>query len=309
MIRSLHVRNFQSHDSTDIDFSPGVNVIIGPSDSGKTALLRAVRWLMFNVPQGTDFRSNWGGDTRVAGEFDDCRVVRDKTKSANLYSLNDEVFKAFGRNVPEPIQELLNVSRINLLGQYDPPFMIGWTPGERGEFLNRICNFQVIDRGIKNANAMIRRERGEIRSLEGEEARLVEEKEALPDIEAMEEALSRVEDDEAKLGEILRSRGILDNIVEDLKKAVAGEAEFGTICSAEGDTTRAIQLVEDRSALVARRDDIAGIIEDIEEAQHYRDKYNHLLAEREQDLLDEFPDICPLCGGEVDEENRQAVLS
>ena len=61
MIQSLQINNFQSHKYSVMELHKGVNVIIGPSDSGKTTILRALRWLVWNRPSGDAFRSDWGG--------------------------------------------------------------------------------------------------------------------------------------------------------------------------------------------------------------------------------------------------------
>ena len=62
MIKSIHLRNFQRHKKLDIDLSEGVNVIVGPSDIGKTAILRALYWLRFNRPLSTEVLHTWGAE-------------------------------------------------------------------------------------------------------------------------------------------------------------------------------------------------------------------------------------------------------
>lgn len=309
MITSLHVRNFQSHKITDIDFSPGVNVILGPSDSGKTALIRALRWAFFNLPQGDAFRSDWGGDTRVAVGLEDGRLIRDKTNSQNLYMLNDEEFKAFGRNVPEPISEFLNLSRINLLSQYDPPFMIAWKPTERGEYLNKICNYEVIDRAIRNVNKMIRTEKSAIKSLEGELKRHKENEEALPDIEAMDEALSAIEEKETDLDGVLKDIADMEDQISILDRSAKRLAEFNTLLPAEGDIDDLIEKHRRMDDLALQIEDLECAIEDVEAEEKRLARLDKELEAAEEKLLKVFPDICPLCGGEVDETKRHKILS
>ncbi len=59
MLERLHVR-YQAHDPFALDFDPLVTVLIGPSDAGKSSLLRALRWLATNRPEGDSFVP-WGG--------------------------------------------------------------------------------------------------------------------------------------------------------------------------------------------------------------------------------------------------------
>lgn len=54
-IKSIEIENFQSHKYSKLDFSERLNVIVGPSDNGKSAIIRALKWVLFNEPKGTDF--------------------------------------------------------------------------------------------------------------------------------------------------------------------------------------------------------------------------------------------------------------
>ena len=65
MIKKIQIQNFQSHKETTLKLDPGVNIIVGTTDSGKTSILRALRWVIWNRPSGDDFRSWWGGNTSV----------------------------------------------------------------------------------------------------------------------------------------------------------------------------------------------------------------------------------------------------
>ena len=39
-LKTVILENFQSHKHTSIEFNEGLNVILGPSDSGKSAIIR-----------------------------------------------------------------------------------------------------------------------------------------------------------------------------------------------------------------------------------------------------------------------------
>jgi len=103
MINSLHIKNFQSHPDSFFEFSPGMNVFIGDSDVGKSAIRRALEWLIFNRPISDSFRSWWEGDTEVTVVTSEGNIItRIKQKSKNIYRLNDIEFSLWngsaGRN-------------------------------------------------------------------------------------------------------------------------------------------------------------------------------------------------------------------
>lgn len=159
MIQTLHIANFQSHKDTTLDFHPGVNVIVGESDSGKTSIIRAARWLIWNRPNGDDFRSDWGGETEVSiGLKNDVKVARVKDKENGYYLTNPDKykeFKAFGTKVPEEIQKVLNIDDTNLQKQFDSPFLISASPGEVAGYFNQIAHLERIDSSISYVNGQI----------------------------------------------------------------------------------------------------------------------------------------------------------
>ncbi len=159
MIKSITLENFQSHEKTTIDFSEGVNAIIGLSDSGKTAILRAIRWVMINKPSGEEFRSYWGGDTIASLKFDnEIKVTRGRSNSDNYYMLDlpgnvknaHQEFRAFGQDMPDEIKKVIDISDVNMAAQMDAPFLISSNPGEVAQTLNRIVNLDVIDRAVSS---------------------------------------------------------------------------------------------------------------------------------------------------------------
>lgn len=156
MINSLILNNFQSHKHSGLEFDPGLNVIIGPSDSGKTAIIRAMRWVVWNRPLGNAMCSNWGGETSIEINANNISVIRKEGKEKS-YLLNDLEFKAFGTSVPDEIVNALNLSEINLQSQLDAPFLLSQSAGEVAQHFNRIANLDKIDTGLQNIQSWIKK--------------------------------------------------------------------------------------------------------------------------------------------------------
>jgi exonuclease SbcC len=157
MIHSILITNFQSHKETELIFSPGVNIILGQSDSGKTAIFRALCWPTWNRPVGDEFRSDWGGETKIELRLDESRIIRSKDKE-NIYQIDDnEPLKAFGKDVPVEISKILNIDETNIQQQLDSPFLLTESPGEVAKHFNHIAHLEQIDKSLSFLNAGIKR--------------------------------------------------------------------------------------------------------------------------------------------------------
>jgi exonuclease SbcC len=133
-----------------------VNVLVGESDSGKSAIIRALNWVVNNKPSGDSFRSHWENSyTGVGVVVDKFIVWRDKGKE-NIYAIKLEkdlgksieslqVFRSFNQDVPEEIKNLLNISPLSLQSQFSSPFLLSMSSGEVAKYLNKIVHLDKID--------------------------------------------------------------------------------------------------------------------------------------------------------------------
>lgn len=73
MIKTIIVKNFQSHSNTKLELSDGLNTFIGKSDSGKSAIIRALRALLYK----SSFYLKMGESSGEVGiGFSDCDISR-----------------------------------------------------------------------------------------------------------------------------------------------------------------------------------------------------------------------------------------
>lgn len=222
MIESLSIQNFQSHKKSVLEFHPGVNVIIGESDSGKSAIIRAFRKLITNKPGGNSFMSYWGGEMNLSLTTKEGTCIRRvKTKSEDHYFVNDLDLTAFGQEVPLEVKEALNINEINCQYQFDPPFLLTKTPGELAQFFNRIANIEKIHLSTSKINSMISDIESDIKA---DEKRLEAEKEKLqgfPDLEKLGIELEVLEKANQRLQVTIQQRSKLNSIITQLKKITA----------------------------------------------------------------------------------------
>jgi DNA repair protein SbcC/Rad50 len=153
MIRSIHLENFQSHKDSIFHFTDGVNSIIGASDSGKTACIRALKWVITNRPSGDSFIKHGTDFARVTLKTDRHTITRTRSGQENSYTLNGQVFDAIGTDVPEDVLRALNLNDLNLQFQMDAPFLLTESSGEVARKINRIIKLDDIDSTLRNIGA------------------------------------------------------------------------------------------------------------------------------------------------------------
>ena len=162
MITKFQIKNFQCHSKLTIDLDEHVTVIVGPSDSGKSAIIRAIRWLCLNQPSGDSFIRDGSNSVTARMKVDGRTVTRYRDKSDNLYKLGKDEFKSFGSSVPVPIERLLNIGPVNFQQQHDPPYWLADSAGQVSRELNAIVNLEVIDSVLLTVAKQITKSRNEV---------------------------------------------------------------------------------------------------------------------------------------------------
>ena len=233
----LTVENFQIHQKPKtVEIPEGETAYLeGDSDIGKSALMRAMRWLGENKPDGgsfVTFKQPRGTTSVVTLEADGRSVTRERGKSKNLYKLDEETFEAFGRSVPEPIAKFLNLSPYAFQCQGEVPFLIGASPTEAAKILSDACGLGVIDTAVQFVRQKKTVVEAEIRKseilLESAQARLAQATEQLPLADALEKA-ARAGD---QVEELSDKREAMETRLDDEPSGEVLDTEHAKDCAA-----------------------------------------------------------------------------
>jgi hypothetical protein len=146
-----------------------LNILTGESNSGKTNLFRALRWLSLNKPLGNGMisRANNAASAKVtvtmrSGE----KIVRERNKngSINSYTLSipgeePKIYEGFGQEVPANIQGTLGIKEVdfgtkkkfslNFASQLDSPFLLSETDTDAAKILGKLSGTEELDRAGK----------------------------------------------------------------------------------------------------------------------------------------------------------------
>jgi hypothetical protein len=236
-IQKIIIENFQSHQNTQIiPAGPGqLTVIVGQSRQGKTAIFRALRWLFYNAPDGTDFIRWECTFARVTVEYaDGTQVIRYRTSgSKNQYiirkpSQKEQVYEGFGRGaVPLEVQQITGVSPVeigegltlslNLAEQLDGPFLGNKAVSStaRAKVLGKLAGTEEVDLAGKQLGTDLFRWK---REQEAHEKAIKETKEQLREYDYLPEFkanLDRLADIRGTVKAAMEKRELLDKLYRE----------------------------------------------------------------------------------------------
>jgi len=169
-LSKIVLRNFQIHRKTELNIHEGINIIAGSSGNGKSSVIRAIRWLCENSPRGFKFR-RWKAPeksvTSVSFVLDGETITRKRNATTNSYDFKGHNYKALKTDVPEDIQEELNISEFNIQRQFEGPFLFSKSGSEVAKMINSVAGIEVIDAILKETNARYRKAKAEVTLLDG----------------------------------------------------------------------------------------------------------------------------------------------
>jgi exonuclease SbcC len=209
MFKKLKIKNFQSHENSELEFSPGINIIVpenenDPNDIGKTSIFRALQLLCFNRPMGGSYFPNdkESGKTEISVELSDSKKIslikeiKKKEVKKTIYKLDKKPFSS----IPDQIVSALNLSEVNIQQQLDEPYLVTSSGGEVAKTINRITKIEQSDEWISSLTTEINATNRDITKLKQEIKAKKSELKKYSDIDETVALVNRLERIIGKIG-------------------------------------------------------------------------------------------------------------
>lgn len=239
-IKKVILENFQSHKYTELEFDSGLNVIVGPSDQGKSAIIRGIKWALFNEPTGDFFIREGETECSVTVIFsNNVKVKRYRSKTKNYYYLYDAngeetVFQGFGSKVPAEIINRISLRKvlldenipnlINIGEQLEGPFLLSEKNSTRANAIGRLVGVHYIDDALKDTLKDIRNLKLEKKKLEEFLEQLINnlaEYDYLDDLiekaNKLKDIKNNIYNKQLKLNQLIQKREQLNQINNEIK--------------------------------------------------------------------------------------------
>ncbi len=221
MIKSIHLKNFQSHADSFLEFVPGINIITGQSNHGKTSIMRALGWVVNNRPQGIAFKSTFSTKKetcKVSLIINDKEIIREKNDSVNKYQIGISEFDTIGNDVPEEIISAININDINFSTQFEKHFLLTDSAGEVGRTINKIVNLDIIDGLTSNLTTKINSTNKELEIRKQDLEKLNISLEKFRDFEIIEILVTKLSELDKQKEEISETLPYLNHIINQIQE-------------------------------------------------------------------------------------------
>ena len=139
---NLSIKDFQIIKSASLTFLPGLNCIIGQSNNGKSAILRATKAAIYNVAGTTSVRL--GCNSYAVGIQANGHTVIFQKGANSAYKIDGVTMGKIGRTQIPEVAEALQIKELNLNGsneeinfldQMEKPFLLDRTETELFRFI------------------------------------------------------------------------------------------------------------------------------------------------------------------------------
>lgn len=295
-ISKMVLHNFKSHKHTEVPFND-FTAIIGPTNSGKSAIIGGIKWCLYNEPSGKRFISHGEKLCYVEVYFDDSSMIRrtrgtdENGSEVNLYELQDTdgnitTLSNFGVGPVDVVTDFHGMPKVNLFDneeslticdQFEKPFFLSESPQKRAKMIGRLAKTDVIDLALQNTNLKIRHAKTKSREYKNELKIIEKELKTMKDLPKMEKDLevltSNSEVINNKLDELTRINFIKDEIVnledrkDKLENIIKSEEEVNNLIKSADNIThtfnklnRVMSVNENLINAINQKNDIEDIL-------------------------------------------------
>ncbi|WP_335982337.1 SMC family ATPase [Fusobacterium polymorphum] len=248
IIKKVQLENYRSHSNTTIEFTKGVNLILGKNGRGKTSILEAISTVIFNTKDRTgketgksyikfgeksskvdiDFIANDGREYNLKTEF-----FKTKPKKQTL---KDMIGSEYDGDIQEKLEELCGIKKgfeetyenIVIAKQNEFINIFKAKPKDREEIFNKIFNTQIYkemyDSFLKEAVDKYKSEK------ENLDSKINSLKENMEDKEQITNSLKEEKDVEKNLQDNFKNINVVSkNLENEIKDYETTEVELNNL--------------------------------------------------------------------------------
>jgi exonuclease SbcC len=313
-INAVAITNFQSVEDAKINLGAWT-VIVGKSNSGKSAVVRALRAVARNVNSPSSVRAGSKQFTATVS-IGDTDVSIERGKSQSTYRVTDhgkgdeQVYTKAGRAVPEDVESTLNLpvhagQDLTFATQLDAPYLLDASASTVAATLGDLSNVSRLHDASKEANRIRLASEATVKTRVADvtaiRAQIAEQ------FSTIRSDKSRVEEAKVLLDSVRTAAGEADRLEALLRDLAMTESalqqlqEFADSLPRPEDVHADVELVERDHKQALRLQNILAVISASSEAYTANDHEHRRFVEAVEALDAEYTDTlreagtCPTC--------------
>ncbi len=258
-IAKVILHNFKSHHHSEIPMA-NFTAIIGPTNSGKSAIIAGINLALYNEPSGDKYITHGETECYVEVHFDDGKVIRRSREKdgESKYELiedgNPEILALsnFGVGPVDEVVKFHGMPKVNIFGneeslnirrQMEAPFFLGESPQKKAKMIGKMAGTDVADLALFNINLEIRRKQ-DIAKKNRKEI-----KEKMARVKVFEKSLPGLEKD---LQAIVKANEEIKSIAEKSEKIKEVSSQLESLTRKKEQLVRIIALESEVSSVVSK---------------------------------------------------------
>ena len=264
---NVSIKDFQIIQNASLTFKPGLNCIIGQSNNGKSAILRAIKSAIYNKPGTTSVRL--GASSYAVGIQANGHTVIFQKGANSKYKVDDTILEKIGRTQIEEVANALNIKDLNLNGvneeinfldQMEKPFLLDRSETDlfrfivdTGKDVNITTALRTITQDRQQISKNITTMDGRIKQVE---ETLEIQKQNLKDSETKIDLYNKVIDLGPRITrskELTSLKGTLNDLTEDISKSKEEKSKIDTVLDS-------VLPVEDRINTINKKQEVINIL-------------------------------------------------
>lgn len=239
MLTRIRAINFQSLRDVNLELGR-FTVLVGPSSSGKSAVMRAVKAVVSNG-LSSDYISRGTKAASVSVEVNDTTITIERSSNeSSSYKIvessgKESRYTELNRQVPAQVAEALGISSskevapINFAGQFDTPYLLTEGGSSVARVLGELTNVSTIFDAVKEANRRSRNASALLKLRKKDEAQLLEDLKSYATIGVRAKDVSSAEQTLAHCTELDSSVQVLSKLIVSAEKAEATLEKTDTV--------------------------------------------------------------------------------
>lgn len=303
----LTITNFQSLKNVDLELGL-FTVIVGPSSSGKSALIRAVKALASNV-RGSSVITRGQKAMAITGRTETHTVTLERSDRSASYKISGEggnlTFTKLAAGVPEQVSQVLRIEpvteagSVNFASQFDKPYLLDESGSTVARVLAELTNVNALFEAVRAANRIRQNALSthKVRQSDLEQVKvrlgafqgLQDRMKALEQVEQLDAQRRSLESQAGRLNTAISTLRITERAIE--KATLPALPNYGLL----GPTlNRYLELQASLRGLVAKQKRFEEVRDESAIATMDAGSARHALHHRLQEA-----GVCPTCGQEI----------